>query len=150
MSEQDYQAELEAIAREDQAQGGVEGEYLGGEGAPAQTVDPAEVELVAALAKMTGEMVAARRGEHWRLADREAMAWAEAAVPVIQKYAPDFKSSPELALVLCTGLLVLPRVQADRAAAAARSTAARRTAEAKQQQSGVADHAGECGYQFAQ
>ncbi|HET8701031.1 MAG TPA: hypothetical protein VFL97_05130 [Nitrococcus sp.] len=122
MSEQEqgysaYQAELEAIAAEDSAAN--DGEYIGAE--EKSGPDQGEVELVASLAKMTGEILAARRGDHWRLADREALAWAEAAVPVINKYAPDFQSSPELALVLASAMLVLPRMQQDRSVAVARA-----------------------------
>lgn len=124
-----YSDELAAIAREDEAASVSEGEYLGG-AQEAEGPDPDEVQLVASLAKMSGELLAARRGDHWRLADREAMAWAEAAVPVLNKYAPDFKSSPELALVLASIVLVIPRVQADKAATVAR---------AKQRKEGVAN-----------
>lgn len=125
-----YSEELGAIAREDEAAGASEGEYLGGSGGSEPSgSDQGEVELVASLAKMTGEILAARRGDHWRLADREALAWAEAAVPVINKYAPDFQSSPELALVLASAMLVLPRLQGDKAAAVARSKEKREGAE---------------------
>lgn len=141
-----YERELHRIAQEDQAEAANDpdyGEYLPGDDEAGQAPpDQQAVELVATLAKLTGELVAARRGAHWQLAEREAQAWAEAAVPVIEKYAPDFQASPELALALCTGMLVLPRLQKDRAVIMERYRA--------QQEQEAANDAGDTGYQSAE
>ena len=114
-----YEQELDVIARADDSANDDEYAIAQDQGA-GREVDQQAVDLVASLAKITGEVVAARRGDHWKVADKEAMAWAEAAVPVLEKYAPGFEASPELALVLVSGMIVLPRIQADKAAVKAK------------------------------
>jgi hypothetical protein len=60
------------------------------------------------------EVLAVRLGEHWRLDPKEANAIAVPAVEVMDKYLPEFENGPEVALVAAVGMVVLPRVLAQK------------------------------------
>ena len=106
--------ELEQINRELQ---GEERE----QGAPAQP--PGEFlgrEQAAALCDAVFGVVAARFGDHWRLAPQEAEALGGALDAVLAKYMPadGGQYGPEAALAITTAMIVLPRLQRQRQEAA--------------------------------
>ena len=74
-------------------------------------------EACAALAGTVFELVAMRRGEHWRLNNEESQAFGNALDAVLQKYAPQVGNvGPEASLLLVTAAVLMPRIQKDRAA----------------------------------
>lgn len=55
-------------------------------------------------------VLAARLGDHWQLNEAELKSLAEPTVMVVQKYYPDAKVGPEIALVAAVIMVVVPRL----------------------------------------
>lgn len=83
---------------------------------PGTATEP-EPELGAAelafLFDMTFSLMAARRGDHWKLHGDESKALGEATDKVLAKYLPDVKAGPEVVLLLTAGAIVAPRLMED-------------------------------------
>lgn len=87
----------------------------GGEGAavePEVLFDPA---LVSLLVGIPFDLLAARRGEHWRLSDGEKDAIVPVLGRVLDKYLPSAlgRFGDELALLTVLSIVVVPRIQRD-------------------------------------
>lgn len=84
--------------------------------------EPEQPELGAAeitfILSITFDLVAKRRGEHWKLAEEEAQSLGVATDRVLQKYLPDIQTGPEVALALTGAAILLPRIALDKAAQA--------------------------------
>jgi len=65
------------------------------------------------LCSMVFDVLAARRGEHWRLAPPEAEQLGGALDQVLAKYLPDNmeKWGPEITLLTVSAMIVLPRMR---------------------------------------
>lgn len=66
--------------------------------------------MVATVLGIGFAIVAVRAGDHWNLAPQELEVLSKAAVPVINKYVPDFEASPEVALIMAAGMIMVPRL----------------------------------------
>jgi hypothetical protein len=108
--------QLQAEAEREEGQT-AEGEYIGaGEDETAnQGPDMSSKDVAKLLASTTFSLVAARKGAHWDLEDGEADQLGEAYGALMDKYLPEDTAGPELTAVLCTAIVVFPRVQQDRA-----------------------------------
>lgn len=108
-------AELDALAAQAAAEDfQPEPEATQPAGAVAAVDDIPTGELCAGLLGVSFGIIAARKGEHWQLKDAEAQALGGALGDVIDKYWPDFKGGPELALVVCSVGVLGPRVMMDK------------------------------------
>lgn len=97
------------------------------EGAPASAPgpDPEDVKKATAALAMTfkaiGAIVADKRGEHWRLEDKEADKLGEVWAIVLAPYMPRVAAaSPVVFALASTWLVVQPRMEEDRRQAARR------------------------------
>jgi len=110
--------EMEGLAGE-----AVEAEYVGEK----ESEQPSECigsEACGALAGTVFELVAMRRGEHWRLKSEESAAVGNALDAVLTKYAPQLGNiGAEASLLLVVVSVMMPRMQADREAGANQSEA---------------------------
>lgn len=96
-----------------------QGEYIpagdaspGGQGMPDIDAGP----LLAGLFGLVSEMAAARRGAHWEFSERECQELGARTSDVIDHYFPDMSMGPGGALMLSAGIIVGPRLIADRKA----------------------------------
>ncbi len=110
----DYSS-LEFYANEPGGQEGQGGDYI-----PKDQPDQPELgaDELAFIFELGFGMVAGRRGEHWKIESDEAKSLGLATDRVLQKYLPDLKTGPEVALVLTAGALILPRWVMDKQAQA--------------------------------
>ncbi len=74
------------------------------------TIDSNVEAMVATVLGIGFSIVAVRAGDHWKLAPQELEILSKATVPVINKYVPDLEASPEVALVIAAGMVVVPRL----------------------------------------
>lgn len=105
---------LEGAAAEAESEAGG-GEYIPGAETEPEAEGPTSAEILAPAIKMTFQMVAARRGQHWGMADEEAETLAQAWGDVLDKYAPGAALGPELTAIAVTAAVVWPRWSADQA-----------------------------------
>lgn len=126
--------ELERIAQQaEQAEQAAEGEYLGGGPDPEPEQPKVKTaDVLAPLLKITFGIVASKKGGHWNLADGEASELGQAYADVMDKYFPDMAVGCELTAIMCTLMVVGPRVAEDKRRADER----RRQAQADQEQGG--------------
>jgi len=83
----------------------------------AAQADGLGVDACGALAGSVFDLIAMRRGEHWRLKSDEAAAVGSALDEVVRKYAPAMGNiGAEAALGLVLVSVVLPRMQGDKKA----------------------------------
>jgi hypothetical protein len=112
----DTTEQLDALEAEAEEAGeGPRGEYVGPEG---QAEDMSSAELCTMLTQTTFALVAARKGPHWELSDGEAQQAGEAYGALLDKWFPEGVAGPEVAAVMVTTTLILPRAMADKQAAA--------------------------------
>lgn len=100
-------AELDSLAAD---LGG--GEYIPNENGEPKAPPEPEVktgDVVAGLLKVSFDLIAARAGDHWALADEEAKAAGEAYGEVIDKYFPEVEMGPEVTAVTVTAAIFLPK-----------------------------------------
>jgi len=108
-----------ASAADDDA--ALEGEYQpSGESEQAGQGDPSSEEVVTTLAVVTFRLIATRRGEHWQLSADEAQQIGQAGGAVLDKWAPDMTVGPEATLAVTLGVVLVGRVQQDKAVADAK------------------------------
>lgn len=145
-TEHDPTAELDGIARD--AAASSDTEYIPGaeasaaeSGADPNEPDPQTVEACQTAAVVVCEILASRRGAHWRLKEDEAQALADPAARCVEKYLPDVAVGPELSLAMALGGIALPRLMADRQAEQERQAQAERESETAGQ--GDPDNEGE-------
>jgi hypothetical protein len=73
-------------------------------------------EMVSAMLMIGFELVASRRGEHWRLSPSEAKQTGAAVGDVLDKYFPDMTShGAEITAVMACSMVLLPRIGQDKA-----------------------------------
>lgn len=89
-------------------------------------VDTAEA--CSTLLLITFELIAARKGAHWKMDEAEAREAGKAYGALLDKYYPDMQLGPEAAAVTVTAMIFLPRVAMDKALAEEKG---RRDAEAE-------------------
>jgi len=118
MSEQveiESQAELEQIKadlRDDMPEDALMGDGVGG-GEPAPRGEFLGAEACGGLCSSMFDLLAARKGEHWKLKDEEAAQLGGALDRVLAKYIPNGldKYNDETALLLIAIGIVMPRMQ---------------------------------------
>lgn len=103
---------LEAYAKE--AEG--TGEYIPGTGEPEPGPEDMSLggEELAFIFSVGFDLLAARRGDHWKLKFDEAEKLGFATDKVLEKYFPDIQTGPEVTLLLTAGMFVAPRLMIDR------------------------------------
>jgi hypothetical protein len=73
-------------------------------------------EMVSAMLMIGFELVASRRGEHWRLSPSEAQQTGAAMGDVLDKYFPDMTShGAEITALMACSMVILPRIGQDKA-----------------------------------
>ncbi len=75
--------------------------------------DPETAALLSELFFAGFTMMAARKGAHWALSEKEAQTLGSKSARVLDKYLPSFESGPEAALIACVVLIVGPRLAID-------------------------------------
>lgn len=70
-------------------------------------------EMFALMISMSFNLVAARKGEHWKLKAEEAQELAIASDAAIEQYMPDFEVSPIWVLGAVGAGIMLPRIAED-------------------------------------
>lgn len=71
-------------------------------------------EFVGDLIGVGFSLVAARKGEHWNITEKESLLIGTKAARVLDKYMPSFESGPEAALLFSLLVIVGPRVAIDK------------------------------------
>lgn len=109
------QAELEALASmaEDAS-----ADYVPGVAEPDAPPGPSSAEMMQQLLMLSFGIIAIRNGAHWRLSSEEAEQLGTAYGALLDKYFPGMNAGPELTAIALTGMVLIPRVLADRAIAA--------------------------------
>lgn len=75
--------------------------------------DPETAALLSELIFAGFNMLAARKGEHWILSEKDAQTLGTKTARVLDKYLPSFESGPEAALIASVVLIVGPRLAID-------------------------------------
>lgn len=93
--------------------------------APAPAVDPEDTKKATVALSMTfkvlGAVVADKRGEHWRLEEKEADKLGEVWATVLAPYMPKVaQASPVIFALASTWMVIQPRMEEDRRQAARR------------------------------
>lgn len=132
--ERDVSAELDALAAAAEKESA--GEWEPGEEPEPETAgpDPQTVQVVQSITAVAFQIVAARRGDHWRLSNEELQGLSEPAAECLEKYAPNMAVGPEAALVIAAGMIVAPRLMTDRAIAEQQAKQARERRRQQQQE----------------
>ncbi len=75
--------------------------------------DTLGAEACGMLAGVAFDLVATRRGEHWRLSEQERQLIGENLDAVLAKYLPGVNMGPEASLAVVLAAVVMPRLRAD-------------------------------------
>lgn len=114
----DILSELDAIEYQAEQAEQVEGEYIGGSSSEPEKPEVKTAEILAPLLKITFGIIASKKGGHWALGDQEAVELGNAYGDVMDKYFPEVAVGCELTAVMCTLVVVGPRVAEDKRQAA--------------------------------
>ena len=101
-------------------------------GAPGAGVGLNSAEACKTFLLLSFELIASRKGAHWKMNEEEATEAGKAYGALLDKYYPDIELGPEAAAVTVTAMIFLPRIAADKALAAeqAKKEAAEEAAQA--------------------
>lgn len=86
-------------------------------GAEPEPADDAQLDTAAMLASLLqitfNNVIAPRRGDHWKMSADECASLGQVYGAVFDKYVPDFGTGPEVAAALVTVAILGPRIATD-------------------------------------
>lgn len=113
--EQSQINDLEDIAAAEMAESDNSGEETSAAETPLDDPKMDTGQMITALLIVGFDLVASRRGPHWKLKESEALETGKAVGTVLDKYFPDMTShGPEITAVMACTMVMIPRLHVDK------------------------------------